>query len=84
MVGYPPFLETLHRDFKIDEWTETILISKHGITSLIFLMRFFHWKYELYETADRFLNCDYVVLELDPKTNGYSVAQDTRFIREES
>ena len=78
------FLETLYRDFMHDKWTETVLISTHGITALIFLMRFFHWKYELYETADRFLNCDYVVLELDPKTNGYSVAQDTRFIREET
>ncbi len=55
------FLETLYRDFKTDDWTEIILISTHGITALIFLMRFFHWNYEDYETADRFLNCDYVI-----------------------
>lgn len=74
------FLETLHRDFAEDEWTESILISTHGITALIFLMRFFHWKYEEYETADRFGNCNYVVLELDEITKKYSISQDNRSI----
>ncbi len=77
------FLETLHRDFVSDEWTDTIFISTHGITSLIFLMRFFHWKYEEYEKANRFLNCDYVVLELDSKTKKYSISKDTRSIRKD-
>ncbi len=72
------FLETLHRDFKTDDWTEIILISTHGITALIFLMRFFHWNYEDYETADRFLNCDYVILELDSENNKYLISQDGR------
>ncbi len=72
------FLETLHRDFQTDNWTDTILISTHGITALIFLMRFFHWPYEDYENADRFLNCDYVVLGLDAETGRYSITQDCR------
>jgi broad specificity phosphatase PhoE len=72
------FLETLFRDFANDKWTQTVLISTHGITSLIFLMRFFHWKYEEYEAADRFSNCDFVVLSLDSKTNRYSISHDAR------
>jgi broad specificity phosphatase PhoE len=75
------FLETLHRDFAEDEWTESILISTHGITAQIFLMRFFHWKYEEYETTDRFSNCDYVVLELNENTQKYSISQDNRSIK---
>lgn len=75
------FLETLYRDFQNDEWTQTLLISTHGITSLIFLMRFFHWNYEEYEAADRFKNCDYVVLALNPETDTYSIALDNRSSR---
>jgi broad specificity phosphatase PhoE len=75
------FLETLHRDFSDDDWTENILISTHGITALIFLMRFFHCKYEEYETADRFNNCDYVVLELDNVSQRYNIAKDCRTIK---
>ncbi len=72
------FLETLYRDFIKDDWTQTVLISTHGITSLIFLMRFFHWKYEAYETADRFSNCGYIVLTLNPDTGAYSILMDNR------
>ncbi len=72
------FLETLYRDFIKDDWTQTVLISTHGITSLIFLMRFFHWKYERYETADRFLNCGYIVLTLNQDTDAYSISMDNR------
>ena len=75
------FLETLHRDFAEDDWTESILISTHGITALIFMMRFFHWKYEEYEIADRFDNCDYVVLKLDEKIQKYVLSQDNRSIK---
>jgi broad specificity phosphatase PhoE len=75
------FLETLHRDFAEDGWTESILISTHGITALVFLMRFFHWRYEEYEIADRFDNCDYVVLELNETTQKYEISQDNRSIK---
>jgi broad specificity phosphatase PhoE len=75
------FLETLHRDFAEDDWTESILISTHGITALVFLMRFFHWRYEEYEIADRFDNCDYVVLELNETTQKYEISQDNRSIK---
>jgi len=72
------FLETLYRDFAHDTWTERILISTHGITSLIFLMRYFHWSYEEYETATKFNNCDYVVLSLNHETDRYEVETDSR------
>ncbi len=72
------FLETLYRDFSTDEWTDTVLISTHGITGLIFLMRYFHWSYEMYEAANKFRNCDYVVLELDPENGRYKISIDSR------
>lgn len=72
------FLETLYRDFQRDEWTDTILISCHGITSLVFLMRFFHWRYEEYECADRMENCDYIILSLNAETGRYAIEKDKR------
>jgi len=72
------FLETIYRDFKTDEWTDTLVISTHGITGLIFLMRYFHWDYEDYENADKFKNCEYVVLELIEETGQYFIGEDTR------
>ena len=72
------FLESLHRDFKKDKKTEVVLISTHGITSLIFLMRFFHWKYEDYENAQYFNNCDYVTLDLVKETGRYKIGEDGR------
>ncbi|MCH2207977.1 MAG: histidine phosphatase family protein [Lentisphaerales bacterium] len=72
------FLETLHRDFKHDDWTDTILLSSHGITLQIFLMRFFHWTYEQCKEETRFSNCGYVVLSLDPETNRYFIDVDKR------
>lgn len=75
------FLETLHRDFESDTWTETIIICTHGITALIFLMRFFHWNYEDYETSVKFDNCEYVVLELNNHTKKYEISEDYRSIK---
>lgn len=72
------FLESLYRDFKEDEWTETLIISTHGITALVFLMRFFHWTYEEYENTVKFNNCDYVTLDLNLETGRYSIGEDHR------
>ncbi len=72
------FLDTLYQDFTHDTWTDTIIISTHGITALIFLMRFFHWKYEEYENSGKLDNCGYVILELDDKTGRYVITEDQR------
>ena len=41
-------------------------------------MRFFHWKYEEFESAIYFNNCDYVTLDLDYKTEKYKIGEDKR------
>jgi broad specificity phosphatase PhoE len=74
------FLESLYRDFKDDEWTEVLVISTHGITALLFLMRFFHWPYEEYECAKRFGNCEYVTLDLNLETGKYVMGEDNRSV----
>lgn len=57
------FLETLHRDFQKDDYPENTLIVTHGVTLLIFCMRWFHWTVEEYESFRNPKNGQVVVLE---------------------
>jgi broad specificity phosphatase PhoE len=66
------FLEMLHRE----NTSNTVVISTHGMTAMIFLMRLLHWTYEEYETTDWFHNCGFVRFE---QINGaYQMALDCR------
>ena len=44
------FLETLHRDFKKRDYPDTCVIVTHGLTMRVFLMRWFHWSVEEYDS----------------------------------
>lgn len=57
------FLETLHRDFKNPEYPSATIIVSHGIAIRVFLMRWFHWSVEKYETVRNLRNCETVILE---------------------
>ena len=41
------FLETLYRDMKKGRCKQNILLVTHGLTSRLFLMRYFHWEVRL-------------------------------------
>lgn len=56
------FLETLHRDFKKADYPQNCLIVTHGLTLRLFLMRWFHWSVEEFETLHNPKNCQVVVL----------------------
>ena len=66
------FLEMLTRG----NTSQTVLISTHGMTAMIFLMRLLHWTYEEYETTDWFYNCGFVRLE--QKNGAYQISLDCR------
>ena len=59
------FLETLHRDFQKPDFPENVLIVTHGITLLVFLMRWFHWSVEEFESLDNLRYCQIVIMEKD-------------------
>ena len=71
------FLDTLHRDLARHPGTDAVIISSHGMTLLIFLMRFFHWTYEEHAEAQTFGNCGYVVLNPDAEGH-YQISLDKR------
>ncbi len=57
------FMDTLHRDFQKSNFPENILIVTHGLTLRLFLMRWFHWTVEEFESLHNPKNCQIVVLE---------------------
>ncbi len=67
------FLEMLIRE----NTSQTVLISTHGMTAMIFLKRLLHWTYEEYEQTEWFHNCGFVQFERQPD-NSYRISLDCR------
>ncbi len=63
------FLETLHRDFRRRDYPQNCLIVTHGLTLRLFLMRWFHWSVEEFESLRNPENGQVVVMieEADEK-----------------
>lgn len=57
------FLETLFRNFKKADYPENVLIVTHGMTLRMFLMRWYHWSVEEFESLRNLRNCQIVVME---------------------
>ncbi|MDJ0851054.1 MAG: histidine phosphatase family protein [Myxococcota bacterium] len=56
------FLETLHRDFRKSDYPKNCLIITHGLTLRLFLMRWFHWSVEEFESLRNPENAQVVVM----------------------
>jgi len=72
------FLESLHRDFEKKDYPKSIVIVSHGLTSRLFLMRWFHWSVEEYEKLANPKNCEIIKMELNEKTNKYNLTTPLR------
>ena len=57
------FFDTLFRDFEYPDFPENALIITHGMSIRVFLMRWFHWTVEEFESYKNPGNCDYYILE---------------------
>jgi broad specificity phosphatase PhoE len=66
------FADTFNRDFEKDDFPENVLIVTHGMTKRVFLMRWFHWSVEFFESVRNPENCGHYVLELQ-KDNKYKL-----------
>lgn len=72
------FNNTLHRDFEKPEFPRNALISTHGMTARLFLMRWFHWSVEQFELLANPENCGYYHLQLNKLTNKYDLITPPR------
>jgi broad specificity phosphatase PhoE len=57
------FFDTLHRDFEKLDFPENVLIVSHGLTMRLFLMRWFHWSIEEFESLHNPKNCQIITME---------------------
>lgn len=57
------FFGTLHRDFSKNDFPENAVIVTHGMTIRIFLMRWFHWSVEEFESYGNPGNCKMMIME---------------------
>ncbi len=61
------FLGTLHRDFNKQDFPENAVIITHGMTLRLFLMRWYHWSVEEFESYGNPDNCQIVIMERNGK-----------------
>lgn len=57
------FMGTMFRDFEKEHFPQNTVIVTHGMTTRLFLMRFFHASVEEFETWANPKNCEYFLLE---------------------
>lgn len=62
------FMDTLYRDFDKKDFPTYAIISTHGLTIKVFLMRWFHWTVEDFEKYDTPDNC--AIIQMDLQDNG--------------
>lgn len=69
------FLETLHRDFQKPDHPEVLIISTHGYTARVIVMRWLHITVKEFEKMPNPPNCGYYVLELQANDR-YKLVRD--------
>lgn len=69
------FFGTLQRNFEKEEFPENCIIVSHGMTIRLFLMKWFHWTVEEFESIRNPKNCAIIVLE-KTKNNKYKLTTD--------
>ncbi|XP_047983234.1 phosphoglycerate mutase-like protein AT74H [Salvia hispanica] len=69
------FLEGLWRDMESNKFSNemNLIVVSHGLTILLFLMKWFNWTVNQFEELANPANCEYRVLELGPDGE-YSLA----------
>lgn len=71
------FLETFHRDFSKPDYPDNAVLVIHGMTIRLFLMRWFQWSVEEFETLSNPANCSIVIMKLQ-KNGKYKLETDLK------
>lgn len=57
------FNETLFRQFTSEKFPPVLVLVSHGIWARVFLMKWFRWSYEKFESLRNLRHCQFVVME---------------------
>jgi hypothetical protein len=77
------FQETLHRAFASPNFPSVLVVVTHGLLSRLFVMRWFHWSVEEFESLENLHCCEFVIMEKNEETNKYKLKTKFRKWRNE-
>jgi broad specificity phosphatase PhoE len=72
------FMHTMYRDFEKPTFPENVIIVSHGMTIRLFLMRWFHWTVEEFETLRNPKNTEIIIMEQDPDSGKYHLVTELK------
>lgn len=72
------FMHSMYRDFEKPKFPENAVIVSHGMTVRLFLMRWFHWTVEEFETLRNPKNAEFIVMEQDELTGKYKLVTELK------
>jgi broad specificity phosphatase PhoE len=72
------FMHSMYRDFEKPKFPENAVIVSHGMTVRLFLMRWFHWTVEEFETLRNPKNAEFIVMEQDEVTGKYKLVTELK------
>jgi len=67
------FCDTFWRDFESDNFPYAAILSSHGLTIRVFLMKWFHWSVERYDECRNIHNGEIIEMKLNEKVNRYEL-----------
>jgi broad specificity phosphatase PhoE len=72
------FMHSLYRDFEKKDFPRNVVLITHGMTLRLFLMRWFRWTIEEFETLRNPKNADIILMELNEETNKYILVSELK------
>ena len=71
-------MHSMFRDFEKANFPENIVLVTHGMTLRIFLMRWFHWTIEEFESLRNPRNCELIQMNRDQASGKYKLVSKLR------
>ncbi|KAH3686880.1 hypothetical protein WICPIJ_002144 [Wickerhamomyces pijperi] len=67
------FNETLFRQFQSEKFPSVLVLVTHGIWARVFLMKWYRWTYEEFESFTNIPHCQFLIMEKNPDTERYKL-----------
>lgn len=67
------FNESLFRQFQEDCFPNILVLVTHGIWARVFLMKWFRWSYEEFESLKNIPHCQYLIMKKNENTHKYKL-----------
>lgn len=72
------FNETLFRQFQSDDFPSILVLVSHGVWMRVFLMKWFRWSVEQFESLRNLQHCQFLVMEKEQDSEKYNLMTPLR------